>query len=823
MKITKLVLSGYKRLMLGNINEFIYTPTSPYQLILGTNGSGKSSILMELSPLPAFSGDYIKGGYKAIELEKGLDKYELVSSFKVGNKHSFLKNGEELNPGGTGQVQKELVRREFNLTPEIHEIITGNLRFTTMPPMKRRELITAMSDSDLSFAIDVYNDIKKQHNLSVGGLTHVKKRLGAETSKLLALADLDGLGERADALRRELQILMENKELNVPSQQRIIHELDSRLQEIERISKRIMMNAVDMPKGYRFDSLDSIEIRLSEMGSERALKEAMLNHYTAEYAELENLITAMQKTGVQGIDELKLKLSALERQAGAAMSRVELFKGIKDAAAIAAANELIMPLLETVLTDLPDNSDRRYSKDAMRNARDELAKLRGDHDRVSNRKSQAEQRIDHIEAARDTQCPDCGYIWKEGVSEKELDGLRNAQAQYLEILKGYDAQISSLQTYVEEADEYITTFNRYRALVNDSPRLGLLWDYFAENECFIRNPKSHVPVIYRWQQETMHVMEAENLQEEIGILRSALQTASVAGEVTGAAHFEQRVKVLNDNIEQATWDIASMRVNIDIISCYRDNIDQILYDYASLQGLLSETEKLFDVRIRSMRNELIEGVIHGHQNDLGVIQVKLAEKTTLEDIIGDLERDCKDMEIETAALKLLMDEMSPVDGLIAEQLFGFIKCFTTQLNEVIAQVWTYDLEVLSCGLESGELDYKFPLQVRSAANIVPDISKGSTAQMEIVDFAYKLVSMLYLNLADYPLFLDELGHSFDEQHRANVMNYVKLLIESKRHSQMFMISHYASSHGAMTQAEVCVLDSANISTPLTHNRHVVMR
>ena len=55
------------------------------------------------------------------------------------------------------------------------------------------------------------------------------------------------------------------------------------------------------------------------------------------------------------------------------------------------------------------------------------------------------------------------------------------------------------------------------------------------------------------------------------------------------------------------------------------------------------------------------------------------------------------------------------------------------------------------------------------------------------------------------------------------MNYIKLLIESKRHSQLFMISHYAPQYGAMTQAEICVLDSSNISMPFIHNKHVIMR
>lgn len=823
MKINKLTLVGYKRLMLNNIKEFVLDPTSPYQLILGTNGSGKSSILYELSPLPAFSGDYIKGGYKAIELERGGDQYELLSSFKSGNKHSFIKNGEELNPGGTGQVQKELVRREFGLTTDIWSIIIGETKFTDMAPMKRREIITEMSDSDLSYAISIYNDFKKRHNLSVGALNHVKKRLGVESSKLLALTDMDGLVERADQLRFELKILLENKELSVPSTQRAAYEIRQKLDELESISKRIMNCAVTMPKGYRFDSLSSIEETLAQKGTERSLKEALLAHYTSEYAELENVVDALLKTGAHGIDELRQKASILEAQIQSAWSKIETFTAIREASAVHIANERVLPLLESILSELPDNSDRRFTKDSIREARERLTNLRNDHDRATNKRSQALDRIEHIESARDSTCPDCGYVWKEGVSQQELETLRGYIPRYNELLADLTTKINETQEYVDAADEYVACFNRYRALVNDNPRLSLLWDYFTENECYARNPKSHIPLIYRWHQETIHAMEAEALQEEMNILRGALQSAEAAGEITGGNHFEQRVKVLHENIEQTTQEIIEIRAETAKLAGYRDNIDQVLYDFNSLRGLMDEINKVYDVQIRALRNEIIEDVIHGHQNDLGVIQVKLSEKTTLEDIIADLDKDAQSLEIETQALKLIVDEMSPTDGLIADQLFGFIRCFTSQLNEVISQIWTYDLEVLPCGLESGELDYKFPLQVRSAENISPDVSKGSTAQREIVDFSFMLVSILYLNLKDYPLYLDELGHSFDEQHRANVMNYVKLLIDSKRHSQMFMISHYASSHGSMTQAEICVLDSSNISTPLTHNKHVIMR
>ncbi len=60
MKIQKLVLKHYKRLQLNQITEFTFIPKETIQIVIGTNGSGKSSVMAELSPLPPDPKDYLK-------------------------------------------------------------------------------------------------------------------------------------------------------------------------------------------------------------------------------------------------------------------------------------------------------------------------------------------------------------------------------------------------------------------------------------------------------------------------------------------------------------------------------------------------------------------------------------------------------------------------------------------------------------------------------------------------------------------------------------------------------------------------------------------
>lgn len=181
------------------------------------------------------------------------------------------------------------------------------------------------------------------------------------------------------------------------------------------------------------------------------------------------------------------------------------------------------------------------------------------------------------------------------------------------------------------------------------------------------------------------------------------------------------------------------------------------------------------------------------------------------------------MELESSALQLVVQTFSPKEGLIAEQLAGDIGCLVAQLNSIIASVWTYDMKVLSCGIEQAELDYRFPVEFSLAAGwSSKDVSKTSKGQKQMFDIAFHLTVMMYLGLENYPLFLDEPGEGFDEQHRINLMSFVKQLMDMNQFSQLFMVSHYASSHGSFTNAEVLVLDETNIAVPGTYNQHVVL-
>ena len=80
--------------------------------------------------------------------------------------------------------------------------------------------------------------------------------------------------------------------------------------------------------------------------------------------------------------------------------------------------------------------------------------------------------------------------------------------------------------------------------------------------------------------------------------------------------------------------------------------------------------------------------------------------------------------------------------------------------------------------------------------------------------------MSYLGMDDYPLYTDELGSSFDEEHRENLQRFLKLLIDSSNCSQLWTISHAYAVQNSLGACETCVVDKSNITVPSRYNEHV---
>lgn len=176
----------------------------------------------------------------------------------------------------------------------------------------------------------------------------------------------------------------------------------------------------------------------------------------------------------------------------------------------------------------------------------------------------------------------------------------------------------------------------------------------------------------------------------------------------------------------------------------------------------------------------------------------------------------------------MIKELSPTEGLIAKGLTGFINHFVLQMNSFIKQVWLYPLEIIPIALKEDDeldLDYKFSVRVNdNDQSSIPDINKGSTSVRDIIDLAFKIISMRYLNIQNYPLYLDELGASFDKSHREAISKLIHDLVLSSDYSQVYIVSHYSETYGSFKNTDITVLCNENIDIPkdCVFNRNVII-
>ena len=208
MKIIKCVLVRYTRFDLLGIEKLTYTPESPYQLILGGNSIGKSSLLSELSPLPPDSTDLKEGGSKIIVLDHRGSSYTLSYNLHKKLDCSFVKDGKELNDGNTIKVQRDLIWEHFRYNNDIHEILLGNVKLSNMAPTQRREWFVKMSRSDMGYAIGLYNRLKSAERDVKGAIKINNQRLVSEQVKLPKEEDILKAKQVTNELHQDLNHLL---------------------------------------------------------------------------------------------------------------------------------------------------------------------------------------------------------------------------------------------------------------------------------------------------------------------------------------------------------------------------------------------------------------------------------------------------------------------------------------------------------------------------------------------------------------------------------------------------------------------------------------
>ena len=349
-----------------------------------------------------------------------------------------------------------------------------------------------------------------------------------------------------------------------------------------------------------------------------------------------------------------------------------------------------------------------------------------------------------------------------------------------------------------------------------------MWNYINDSRYtnIDEHPTDILEAYEQWSEAVECAERLSHLKEEVDTVECTIKRIKSVGDHADINLFTKKQQELKDKVCGLHNTLDGLRQEHDLIKKYKEKYN--IYDKNIIMVInkMNEYNKAQVDILEKLVQEFNDESLKNANINLSSVVEKLNEAETAAGVVDDLNRYIEQLRSDLLGLKALEAALSPSEGLIADSMTNFIESFTSQLNNVVSEVWDYDMRILPCRSKDGSLDYKFPLEVPEADQVCPDISDGSKGQKEIIDFAFMLAVMVYMDLKDYPLVLDELGSPFDETHRKKLIHFIKWLLDAKQCSQIWMISHFAADHGGLSNAEVCVLNTANIAVPEKYNTHV---
>ena len=259
MFIEELILNGYDRLNTNNFKKIHFSFKKKIQIIIGTNGSGKSSILEELSPLPAESKYYSKDGYKIIKITHFGKRYILKSSFNPVF-HSFKIDDEEINTGGTISEQRKLVKQHFNIDLKSHLVSIGKHKFTNMSTDVKKEWFKNLADSNFDYAISVYKRLREASKETTVALKLAKNKLVSISSKVMPKSDLEVLQKECEELYKVVEYMIENRNSPTAPLEKTDDIIQSNLYRIDSISTTVL-KTINKLNSYLSDPFISKEVK----------------------------------------------------------------------------------------------------------------------------------------------------------------------------------------------------------------------------------------------------------------------------------------------------------------------------------------------------------------------------------------------------------------------------------------------------------------------------------------------------------------------------------------------------------------------------------
>lgn len=790
--LKKVVLHKFKRFFLTGVEHYEYTPSSNITIIAWHNGYGKSSMLSQLTPMPAdLKKDYKEGGYKYLEYEMNGSTYIVSSGYLGPNKHSFIKDGKELNENGSAKTQKTLVEDHFKINNSIFSILLGTEVLTTMSPMIRKQWFTLLSPIDYTFPIKVWSNLRSRARDILGSIKILQEDLINKSNNVIKPEEIEPLKKKSEELND------------------VITKLSTSLKAVTQPSSRFEDKSVITDvfnKYYRNrNTILEIEESLGKLTKDKAVYD--LGNYENEYKKLNNELELKAKE-IKTLEHLKSEdeLNNLKNKQKELETKIanSSFKNVITPFAI--LEEELNNVISVSKVHLDSLLSPSYSniggKKELLELRTKIDKLKSIFNSKKGIITTLNNSISELKNSKSLElsCPNCNHSFhyeprQQLVSLENKLKIETEELTKIEkVLKEHLYLEYMTNNKIETLELFINILHKYNDL---KPFLGNVSELPIETIPSVLNKARVLLLSYKEYEKDKQTYE--EISKDILIIIRSNELASKLGISS--------IKTLEDHIQTLTDTRSKLIVKINKLKNYLNLVNEIDNLVLQVKKYQKFRKSEYSFKIDSKYNALLLDNINSLKYELSTLQKKIQENDINASIIKNLQTTIEINKEKLSVVSSMVKVLSPDGGLIAKSINSFLNSYLGEMNNIINSVWKYPMVILPCEVsEENDLDYKFRVKVNND-EIIEDVSKLSSSMQEIVNLAFKLVFIKYLDLDYFPILLDEFGKTMDAEHRIAAFSVIDKVL-SANFSQIILVCHFESMYSGFANCDMPQLEES---------------
>ena len=828
-KVESITLTGFAGMELHEIKVFHLTLMSDITIILGGNGCGKTSLLSVYFPVAPSKAEFSDGGGYVNVAKCGDHRYKFEVWLRGANLQCSITNldtdtviVDRVNP----KVYNARVEEITGINKELKELLVGETPFTNSGTEQRRKWFTKMSSSNLEYALNFYKELRKLNNQNNGAILHVTKRVAELKTRVI-----EEEGERNLLAGRIVELEAKTVEYDKmlkalpPTDARVTKDyIVSAFRAIDKDNDRILAAAHIPTAGELAELSTSRQNCYVAVSSHRSTVQT----YTKELALLldeENRRSYL----LSNHNGLKEQIETLGRELGEKRASTKLWPELCD------SDTINIPMLESARRDVNDWSakismalDGYLTAKPLRTVEEELvmssaalATLAERLGRLEATLGRCEHDRTHFLDTKEVGCPQCNYIFRPGINDS-LENIERSIRETSQQIAKLEEERAAYGRDREPLEQDCLAKRTVRDLLMVYSRdtvVSIFFKYLATKRVFAENRDQFGSFTHQFVNE---------LEDAINIRRLEQKLAKAKGEWNEAVSLVQNIDHgLEDKINRVRTELNTANEKLSaseaLLKELTEKYERTEAIHRSAIRVEEESQRIDNLISLYSNNQLATAIQTSRSRHLDLYAVVRDRYRQMENELLNLnqqERELEDLIERQRNLKMMIVAWSPDKGYLKRHIYNAIVRITEMMNTFINDVWLYSMNVLPCDATDGDLDYTFPVAMKTRPKPTPDVSKGSKAQKKMFDLAFRLTAYRAHKLQGYPLLLDEPSEGMDEEHRQELVTFIKKLSNSGEFSQLIIVSHESDVHSKLTDADYCVIEPTGVTLPAVYNEHV---